>query len=122
MMAGRGDNQGNPGELRPLWAQYAFSLLAMAAALGLRQLLDPWLGDQAGFMVFFPAIAFAAYYGGLGPALMVLLLAGLGTDYLFLSPRYEIGLVDPSQILNVIFYGVAGLVVAVFGAVMREAQ
>src|SRR5690349_15642468 len=116
------DNRGNPGELRPIWAQYAFSLLALAAALGVRQLLDPFLGERLAFTIFYPAIAFAAYYGGLGPALMVLFLGGLGADYLFLAPRHALGDFNVVQILELSFYGVAGLVIAVFGAIMRDAQ
>ena len=46
-------------------ATYVWTLVAVAAAAGLRQLIDPWLGNHLPFVTFFVAVAVAAWLGGL---------------------------------------------------------
>src|SRR3954470_886522 len=110
------------GELRPIWVQYLVSFLGLAAALGILQLLEPILGPRYEFVVLYPAIAFAAYYGGLGPALLMLVLGGLAVDYLFLEPRYAIGLSNREQIIACAFYALNSLVIAILGSRMRRGR
>ena len=48
-------------------ARYGVAVAAIAAALGLRLMLQPWLGSSVPYLQFFPAILLAAWYGGFGP-------------------------------------------------------
>jgi len=64
-------------------AAYAVSLAALAAALLLRWLLDPLLGDQLRLLVVFGAVAVAVWAGGWLPASCVALVGYLGSAYLF---------------------------------------
>lgn len=48
---------------------YGPALVAVALALGLRQLLAPWLGRGYPFVTYFVAVGFAAAWGGRGPGL-----------------------------------------------------
>jgi Domain of unknown function (DUF4118) len=53
--------------------------LAAAAVVGLWLILawglHPWLGDRGSFLIFIPAVLFAAGFGGLGPGLLATTLS-----------------------------------------------
>lgn len=55
--------------LSPASRNYLSALVAVGLALGLRQLLDPWLGRGYPFVTYFVAVGFAAAWGGRGPGL-----------------------------------------------------
>lgn len=52
------------------WLQYGIAVLAVAAATGVRVLLNPLLSDAAPFLPFILAVLLSAWYGGLGPGLL----------------------------------------------------
>src|SRR5262245_59245075 len=54
--------------LRNPIAAYGVALVTVAAAVGLRQLLDPVMGDTLPLLTLFGAIAVAVWLGGFGPA------------------------------------------------------
>ena len=56
---------------RSFVARYGIAIAACAAALALRAALGPWLGDRFPFIFLYPAVALAAWLGGLGPAMLV---------------------------------------------------
>ncbi len=49
------------------------TLVALSAALLLRQLLDPVMGSSLPLVTLFAAVAFAAWIGGIGSAVFVAL-------------------------------------------------
>jgi two-component system NtrC family sensor kinase len=65
--------------------QYGVSLLAFGLALLLTHLLWPVLEPSA-TTLFFAAVMVAAFYGGLGPGLLVSALSALAIDYYFVPP------------------------------------
>ena len=70
---------------------YAAAVLACIAAWGLRVALDPLLGLQVTYAPLLLSVAFAAWYGGLGPAVLATLL-GAGISWFgYLSPRDRYG-------------------------------
>jgi signal transduction histidine kinase len=73
--------------LRAPATRYVLATLVTTAALLLRRFLDPWLGDSAVFVTIFPAIAFSAFYLGLGPAVSSVVVGLLGLDYFIEPPR-----------------------------------
>jgi signal transduction histidine kinase len=85
-------------------------------------LLDPLVGDEDGFVTFYVAIAAAAWYGGLGPALVVLPLGVLSADYFFIPPRYELGITLPHHLVDLAGYLTVGLAIALFSEATRSAR
>jgi signal transduction histidine kinase len=64
--------------------RYGLALVFWGAALGLTVWLAPLL-VKVTFMLFWPAVLGAAWYGGRGPALVVVALSVLAVDYLFVE-------------------------------------
>ncbi len=58
--------------------RYAAALVAVVAATFARMWLDRALHGDLPFATYFAALAFAAWYGGLGPALVALALGAGG--------------------------------------------
>ncbi len=70
---------------KPLLFQYGVSVLVCVLALWLTNLLWPLIEPSASTL-FFAAIMIAAFYGGLGPGLLVSVLSALAIDYYFVAP------------------------------------
>jgi PAS domain S-box-containing protein len=70
-------------------AAYGLALAAMIAAVGVRLLLHPLLGDRLPFITLFLAVAVAAWYGGRGPALLTFVTGALAVGFFILEPRYS---------------------------------
>lgn len=70
---------------KPLPFQYGVSVLVFVLALWLTNLLWPLIEPSASTL-FFAAIMIAAFYGGLGPGLLVSVLSALAIDYYFVAP------------------------------------
>lgn len=71
--------------LSQMATRYAVALLITAAALALRGLLNPLLGDLGPFLSIYAAVTFASVYLGAGPATLTAILGLLGSTHFFLS-------------------------------------
>jgi signal transduction histidine kinase len=63
---------------------YLIAVLAVALALSLRLVLRPALGNASPFLLFTPAVAIAAIYGGLPPGALATFLSTLLGSHFFL--------------------------------------
>ncbi|MCZ2077549.1 MAG: PAS domain-containing protein [Bryobacterales bacterium] len=70
--------------------RYSAALLLVTAASLLRLGLDPILVDKGPYLVFLPAAAAAAWYGGLGPGLLATLLGAIGALAFAVAPAFSI--------------------------------
>ncbi len=70
---------------KTLLFQYGISVLVFGLSLLLTHLLWPLIEPSASTL-FFAAIMIAAFYGGLGPGLLVSVLSALAIDYYFVAP------------------------------------
>ncbi|NUO71148.1 MAG: DUF4118 domain-containing protein, partial [Frateuria sp.] len=77
-------------------AGYAGALVLAAAALAVRWLLDPWLGEKAPLVAGLAAVLLLAWNVGRGPALLALAVGAAAADFLFMSPRGSFA-VDSAQ-------------------------
>ena len=66
---------------------YGISIAAVAAAVILRWLLDPFLGDTLPLVTLFGAVALAVWIGGWLPAAVAAVLGYAACHYLFIAPR-----------------------------------
>ena len=72
--------------VRGLLIRYGLAAIAVAMAVGVRELLAPLLGETLPRITTYPAIIVSAYFGGLGPGLLSALASTLIIDCFFTSP------------------------------------
>jgi K+-sensing histidine kinase KdpD len=85
---------------------YGLAVLSVAAALGLALLLDRYHTRDVELPLFLLAVALIAWYGGLGPGLVGLVLSATVFNYFFTEPLYSFSIerVDlPFYLVFVIF-------------------
>jgi signal transduction histidine kinase len=88
----------------------------------LRSLLTPLLGNSNPYHTMWLAIAFSAWYCGVGPSVVAAVTGVLGVWYWFLPPTHSFGLLHPkAQVSSMIgFLVFAGLVIALGTANRRS--
>jgi len=91
----------------------------MAAA---RWLLHPVLGEQFPFVTFLIAVLFAAWLGGLGPALLGTALGTLLALYLFIPPTFQLSLHGTTGTVSVLLFITTGLIAGLLGESRIRAQ
>jgi signal transduction histidine kinase/PAS domain-containing protein len=89
--------------------RYGFATAVSGAALLLTWILQPWL-ERSVFMLFWPAVFAAAWFGGLGPAIMTSVLAVILVELLVLPPPLGLSSVTLNEAMNMLgFVAVSGL-------------
>lgn len=110
-----------PQQTHPLWLRYAMALAATAIVILLRQLLDPLLGDSVQYSMLLSAVAFSVWYGGVGPAVLSLLIGYVGITWLVLDWQHILApTVTTSTSLGI--FVLSGTIVILLGETMRRAQ
>jgi PAS domain S-box-containing protein len=102
--------------------QYVLSLAAVATAVIVRWILDPLLGDYIPYATFFAAVAVASCVGGLGPALLAIVVGCVAVQYFFVPPRFSFTLSTGPHLLGSGMYVIVSLIIAGIGEAMRVAQ
>jgi PAS domain S-box-containing protein len=98
------------------------ALAALVAALAVRWLLDPLMGDSLPLVTVFAAVAAAVWVGGYPVAVAVAVVGYLACDYLFIAPRARIELGDVGHAAGMVAYLVTCTFIIGFGEAMRRAQ
>jgi PAS domain S-box-containing protein len=70
--------------------RYLFAALSVAVALGTALLLDHFGFRDAAAPLFLFASAISSWYGGLGPAVLAVVLCSLAFDYFFVRPLHSL--------------------------------
>jgi len=76
-----------PAGARRAATNHALSFVALAAAVLLRYLLEPWMGGALPLVTLFGAVAMAVWLGGYAPAVIVTILGYLACSYFAAGPR-----------------------------------
>jgi two-component system sensor histidine kinase KdpD len=91
---------------------YLFSMLMVALAVGASFLIDRLVSMQNLSLVFLTAVLFSAQRYGLWPSIMTALLSVAAYNFFFLPPLYTFTIADPSNVVALIFFLIAALVVS----------
>src|SRR5688572_20685978 len=81
---------------------YAAAGAALVAAVVLRWLLDPLMGNTLPLVTLFGAVAATVWIGGYRPAILVGALGYLACDYLFIPPRGQLGIFDIGHVVGLL--------------------
>ena len=103
-------------------AAYAVATGALLAALLLRYVLDPLMGNTLPLVTLFGAVAAAVWIGGTGTAMVVVILGYLACDYLFIPPRGQFAFVDVVGFIGLLAYLFTCGLIIVFGQVARRSN
>jgi CheY-like chemotaxis protein len=101
---------------------YGVGVVALIAAILLRWLLDPLMGDTLPLVTLFGAVAAAVWLGGYRPALLVMILGYLVCAYVFIEPRGSLGLDEVRNLVGLSAYLVTCSIIIGFGEALRHAR
>jgi PAS domain S-box-containing protein len=101
--------------------RYALSLGAVAAALLLRGLLNPILGDTLPFVTMFGAIAFAVWVGGYRPAIVAAAVGYVACLYFFIAQGDAVWK-GSADAVGFVAYSFTCALIILLGHVARTAQ
>ena len=95
----------------------------VGAALLLRFLLNPVLGQQGPYLILTLAIVLAALYGGFGPAMLATALGTFIGTYLFIGsrPGWE-SVFEPPNIARTVLFLLIGLSISIIGGRLRASK
>ena len=100
---------------------YGFAIFAAVAAVFVRWLLDPLIGDLFPFITLFGAVAGAVWFGGWQPAILTALLGYVACQYMFVPPRGELG-INEVILVGLIAYTVTCSLIIGFGQAATVAK
>ncbi len=95
---------------------YLVALAAVAAALGVGELIQPVLGIENVDLVFLTAVVAVAVRYGLWPSLLATVASSLCYNFFFLPPTYTFTIADPTNLAALVFFTVVAVVVSHFAA------
>ncbi|MEP7365850.1 MAG: PAS domain S-box protein [Acidobacteriota bacterium] len=79
---------------------YGCALASIALATWLRVLLDPVLGGRIPFPTLIAAVLLTAWYGGVRPALLAIVLGAGAADYFLITPRGQFSLTSAVAVVE----------------------
>jgi signal transduction histidine kinase len=100
--------------------RYVLALAAVAAAFLVNSALHPLVGDRVGYVLLFPAVAFSAWYCGIGPSIVAILLALLGTTYGFIPPIQPSRLFTLTEIVRALVFVICSAAIIAMGESRRR--
>jgi PAS domain S-box-containing protein len=101
--------------------RYGLAALSVAAALGVRWLLDPILETYAPYLPFTLAVMVAGRFGGRGPALAATAGSVLCSWYFLLEPRYSFALANSAQAFSMGLFVIVGAGISILTGQLRQA-
>jgi PAS domain S-box-containing protein len=87
-----------------------------------RWALDRKLGDDHPYAFFYVAIMFAAWFGGLVPGALTLLLGAVAGTFFFIHPRHSFLLHSFSDVVSFAIYVMVGTAAVAFSEIHRTAR
>jgi PAS domain S-box-containing protein len=106
---------------REVW-RYGVAVGAVGLAILARLLLRDKLGGQVPFIMFFPAVAFAAMAAGGRSGLAATALSAVAANWLLFKPRGIWGFESMGEVVSLVLFVAAGLVISVIAAMLSRAR
>src|SRR5262245_26703170 len=97
---------------RSPWLRYGAVPVAVAVALLCRLLLWPVVGPELPYLFFWPAVVFAAWYGGLRAGLLATFLSALAVNFSLFWPRFSWVMARPTDLIGIALFAVLGAVLS----------
>lgn len=102
--------------------RYLVAVASVAFATLVRMSIDPLVGDLHPFVTYFFSIIFTAWFCGLGPSVLVLILGFFSAAYFFASPRWSILVKGVDVQVGMVLYVFIGISCIVFSELTKAAN
>jgi K+-sensing histidine kinase KdpD len=103
-------------------ARYGVAVVCVVIATVLRSWLHPALGDQSPFATYYMAAMVAAWYGGLWPALVAVVLGAVAAAHYFIPPHDVLVLQTTTDVLALVIYIIVGCTIALLSETLHRSQ
>ena len=101
------------------WLGYPFALVAIAVATGLGFVIDMWLPIANISVAYLLAVLIVAMRAGLRAGILASLAGFFAFNFFFTEPRWTLAITDTQNILTVVFFLIAAVVVSNMAARLR---
>jgi K+-sensing histidine kinase KdpD len=101
-------------------ARYFLAVLTAVVGLVLREVLKPLLGEHNPYHIAWLTVVLSAWYCGLWPSILTLIIESLGVWYWFLPPRRSWHFSDPNDVYGLIGFVLLGGVIVALGEINRR--
>ena len=81
--------------------------------------LNPFIGDNVMYIILFPAVAFVAWYCGVGPSVLTIILTFSGAMY-WLVPKQALHVPNPARSIGALAFLFASSIVVALGEMRRR--
>lgn len=102
------------------WKEYGLVFLVGVGFSLLGYLLLPFVGQKSVGFIFLLGILGLSFFVGRGPIFLAAFLSALCWDIFFIAPELRIGVVDPSDLILLIFYFLTAATVGTLNSRLRE--
>lgn len=85
-------------------SRYTIAFISTATAVWGRSLLQPSLGSECPFSLFYLSVLLTAWIAGAGPALLSLLLGTLAATFFFVSTQWSLVIESPDDLISLSIY------------------
>ena len=102
--------------------RYGLAILAVVVSLLLRHLFEPLLGLQNTYHTAWAAVVFTSWYCGLGPAILSVLLAAIGSEYYFVGPVHSFAIRNREDVWGLIGFMFFSSLIVVVGEANRRSM
>ncbi|MBA4017764.1 MAG: hybrid sensor histidine kinase/response regulator [Pirellula sp.] len=109
-------------KMRIFLIRYGGAVLFTAVALLVRLPLNPWLGNFVPFATFYGAVAASVWFGGVGPAIVAVILSYLVCGYFLIEPRGSLFLHEARDFIALGLYLSSCTIIIGFGNGMLVAR
>jgi signal transduction histidine kinase len=115
-------NEERPRSAASMISAYGGAVAVTLAALFLRWFLDPWLGNQVPYITLYGAVAVAVWFGGLGPAVLAMVLGYIVVNVRYVAPVGTLSINSPDDAISLVLFALSAALVVVLGEAMRRAR
>ena len=101
---------------------FTFAVSIVLAAAVLRLAADPWLGRTVPYLLYYPAVMLAAWYGGFWPGILATALSAVMATYWYLTPVDSFFVHDAGELFSLAIFLTTGALIARLHETVRRAQ
>jgi len=104
------------------WARYPIAVTIIAIVVGIRAYVIPGWSLAHPYLLFYPAIILAGWFGGFGPGVLVTILAAFSLAVLWLPPLYSLRIQRVEDASAMMVFVAIGFAISVLNEARLQAE